>query len=289
MSTNSGIQVIYSDNQSPPHPNYLSNVVYANHGGIDLHLDILTQARKGDKFPCLVYVQGSGWGKQLTQLYLPKMVPFAFAGYVVACVEYRTAEQAPFPAQIQDTRAAIRYLRKNAEEYGIDPEHIALMGDSSGGHTVLMASIADGFLEDTPDYPEYSNKVNCVIDYYAPTDMLAGGMESRWENMPEERRKSFAFRGETKEEMYEMLRKGNPLAYISEDRPLPPILIMHGDRDPMVPFSQSVILYEKLRETGHEVEFYKIAGAGHGVGFCIDQVYKVCKAFLRAYITTPFK
>ena len=106
MSTNSGIQVIYSDNQSPPHPNYLSNVVYANHGGIDLHLDILTQARKGDKFPCLVYVQGSGWGKQLTQLYLPKMVPFAFAGYVVACVEYRTAEQAPFPAPVR-----IRFLR----------------------------------------------------------------------------------------------------------------------------------------------------------------------------------
>ena len=88
--------------------------------------------------------------------------------------------------------------------------------------------------------------------------------------------------------MFDMLHKGNPLAYITPDRPLPPILIMHGDRDPMVPFSQSVILYEKLRETGHEVEFYKIVGAGHGVGFLTEQVYDVCKAFLRAYITTPF-
>ena len=289
MSTNSGIQVIYGDNQSALHPNYIADIVYANHGGIDLHIDMLTQAKKGDRFPCLVYVQGSGWQKQLTKLYLPKMMPFAFAGYVVACVEYRTAEEAPFPAQIQDARAAVRFLRAHAEDYGIDPEHIALMGDSSGGHTVLMASIADGFLEDTPDYPAFSSKVNCVIDFYAPTDLLARGMDARWDGIDPDRMRSFAFRADTQEGVVENLKKANPLAYISADRPLPPILIMHGDRDPLVPFSQSELLFEKLRETGHEVEFFKIAGAGHGIGFWIDPVYKTCIGFLHAYICQKFE
>lgn len=284
LHANSGIHTIYADFSKPQHPNYIPDVIYATHDGIDLHLQFLTSAQPGDALPCLVYVQGSGWAKQSTQLYIPKMVPFANAGYVVACVEYRTSEQAPFPAQIQDTRAAIRYLRANAEKFGIHPEHIALMGDSSGGHTVLMASLADGFIEDTPDYPEFSSQVNCVVDFYGPTDMLFSGLDKRWEGMTPERYRGFVFRGETKDEMLALLKQGNPLNYITAERPLPPVLIMHGDRDSLVPFDQSVLLYDKLRETGHEVEFYKILGAGHGVGFWIEPVYDAVKAFLRAYI-----
>ncbi len=281
-----GIHTIYADFSKPQHPNYLADLVYANHDGIDLHIQMLSQAKSGDHLPCLVYVQGSGWGKQQTQLYLPKMMPFAYAGYVVACVEYRTSAQARFPAQIQDTRCAIRFLRKNAQTYGIDPQHIALMGDSSGGHTVLMAALADGFIEDTPDYSEYPSNVNCVIDFYGPTDMLASGLDQRWKNMTQERKKEFVFRAETDAQMRALIQQGNPLTYISADRPLPPVLLMHGDRDPVVPLNQSVILYEKLRETGHDVEFYKILGAGHGVGFWIGPVYDAVNAFLRAYIYT---
>ncbi len=288
FAEDTGVHTIYADFSKPQHPNYIADLVYANHDGIDLHIQMLTQAQPGDRLPCLVYVQGSGWGKQRTQLFLPKMVPFAVAGYVVACVEYRTSAQAPFPAQIQDTRAAVRFLRANAQAYGINPDHIALMGDSSGGHTVLMAALADGSIEDTPDYPEYSSAVNCVIDFYGPTDMLASGLDQRWKDMPEDRRKEFVFRAQTDAEMKALIQKGNPLSYISTDRPLPPLLIMHGDRDPVVPFNQSVILYEKLRETGHDVEFYKVLGAGHGVGFWIEPVYDAVKAFLRAYIYTGF-
>jgi len=279
-----GIHTIYADFSKPQHPNYYPDIVYANHSGMDLHIQLLTMAQPGDRYPCLVYVQGSGWAKQLTQLYIPKMVDFAYSGFVVACVEYRPSEVEKFPAQIQDVRAAIRYLRANADQYGIDPDCIGLMGDSSGAHTSLMAVLGDGSIEDTPDYPNISSKVNCIVDIYGPTDMLASGLDARWENMPEERKKNFVFRADTKEEMYELLRRGNPLAYVTPEADIPPMLILHGDADVLVPFNQSVILYEKMRECGKTVEFYKILGAGHGVGFWIPPVYDAIKAFLRAYI-----
>ena len=89
----------------------------------------------------VVYVQGSAWFKQEIGYETPQLSPFASKGYVVAVVEYRPSTVAPFPAQIRDTKAAIRFLMKNASTYSIDPEKVVLWGDSSGGHTAAMTGV----------------------------------------------------------------------------------------------------------------------------------------------------
>jgi len=280
-----GMQVLYADHSRPQHPNYYPDVVYVERNR-PLSLQIISQSNPGERNPALVFVQGSGWQPQKIKLYMPKLMAFARAGYVVVSVEYRYSEEAGYPAQIQDTRTAIRYVKAHAEELGVDPERIALMGDSSGGHTVLMSGLTDAADLDTPEYGEYSADVAAVIDYYAPTDMsqmfeIAGEGE-----IPEEVRQNLLLyrHAKTYEEARELQQLSNPLRYIRKERPLPPVLILHGDEDPIVPFHQSVILFEKLRACGHKAEFYKILGAGHGMGTWIPEVDDVVIRFLKAHV-----
>jgi acetyl esterase/lipase len=190
-----------------------------------LTLQIISQANAGEKNPALVFVQGSGWQPQKIKLYMPKLMAFARAGYVVVCVEYRCSEEAGYPAQIQDTRTAVRYVKAHAKELGVDPERIALMGDSSGGHTALMAGLTDAENLDTPEYGEYSADVAAVIDYYAPTDMSQMFDFSGEGEIPAEiRERMLLFRhAKTYEEAQEMLKLSNPLRYITPSRPLPPV------------------------------------------------------------------
>jgi acetyl esterase/lipase len=119
------------------------------------------------KFPLIVFVQGSAWRRQQIFAHLQHLVRVCGKGYAVAMVQYRPSDIAPFPAQIQDTKTAIRFLRKNAAEYGIDPGRVALWGDSSGGHTAVMAGITeDGELDGDSEsrlYSEFPAKVKCIV------------------------------------------------------------------------------------------------------------------------------
>ena len=125
-----------------------------------------------EKLPCVVFVQGSGWIKQKLYLNIGNLSKLADKGYIIAIVQYRSAEDAPFPAQVQDIKTAIRFLRKNASEYKIDPNNIFLWGDSSGAHVSLITGITSGVTElDTDDYSDYSDKVNGIVDFYGPTDI----------------------------------------------------------------------------------------------------------------------
>ena len=125
-----------------------------------------------EKLPCVVFVQGSGWIKQKLYLNIGNLSKLADKGYIIAIVQYRSAEDAPFPAQVQDIKTAIRFLRQNASEYKIDPNNIFLWGDSSGAHVSLITGITSGVTElDTDDYSDYSDKVNGIVDFYGPTDI----------------------------------------------------------------------------------------------------------------------
>ena len=263
-----GMHVLYADNTRPQHPDYYPDVVYVERHR-PLTLQIIRQSKFGEKNPAIVYIQGSGWHKQNLKQYLAKLVPYARAGYVIASVEYRYSEEAGFPAQIQDARTAIRYVKAHAEELGVDPERIAIMGDSSGGHTALMAD------------------VSCIIDFYGPTDMSKMFQaEEQSGSIPQEVRKELLLfeKAETYEALREQAQLANPLNYILPDRAIPPVFILHGDEDPVVPFSQSVILYEKLRACRKKVEFYNVAGAGHAVGIWIPDIDEVVLRFLRAHL-----
>lgn len=127
---------------------------------------------EGKKVALYSLYPGSAFHKQWLWDHISRHIRMAEHGYVVAIVEYRPSEIAPFPAQMQDAKTAVRFLKKHCEEYHIDVDHMAIAGDSSGGHTALMAGFTGDEGPDTRLYGEYSAKVNCIIDLYGPTVFL---------------------------------------------------------------------------------------------------------------------
>ncbi|MBR0086588.1 MAG: alpha/beta hydrolase [Lachnospiraceae bacterium] len=295
-----GMKTVMADKAQPNSVNYIRDVVYANRDGRELKLQLLLPngefpkmpdlpfPDRGGKHPLLIYVQGSAWRKQNVYGSLMNLTDFARAGFVVASVEYRGTDEAGWPAFLQDVKSAIRFLRANAETYRIDPAQCAVHGNSSGGHAALMIGLT-GDMEEykTDDNREYSDAVMAVADFYGPTDVTKINDAPRnpiftadKTQIPED-----LLYGGCVVDHPEISQVGNPLNYISPDRDIPPILVAHGDADEMVPFNQSVILVKKLQECRKTVEFYKVVGAGHGIGFDLKKMNQIVIDFLKAYMT----
>ena len=203
------------------------------------------------------------------------------AGYAVAGVSIRSTSQTQFPGQLHDIKAAIRWLRANAQKYNLDPEHIAIMGDSSGGWTAAMAAV-------TGDVPELegsigttgpSSKVQAAIAFYPPTDFLTmdawalrkcaqpGCHDSA--TSPESRLVGCAI-----QTCPDKVQAANPLRYVSAADP--PIMILHGNSDPLVPHHQGEQLYMALNKACHDAVFLSFPKAAHGVwnGFFTDDAIR---------------
>ena len=255
------------------------------------------KARYGaDGFPCVVFVQGSAWRKQHIYAHFADHVRLCSHGYVVVCVQYRESDLAPFPAQMQDAKTAVRFVRSHARELHVDPARMALWGDSSGAHTALMAAFTAGMTEptawaegreialDTPDYAEESAEVACVVDWYGPVALeLMNAVPSSQDHNAPESPEGAVLGGVVVREHLELAAAASPLSYIPPvaERALPPVLIMHGGRDQLVAFDQSVRLYEALRAAGQEVTFYKLPDAHHGsAGFRCTGAVDVVEGFL---------
>ncbi len=233
--------------------------------------------------PCVVFVQGSAFHQQDLMSSLSRNLRLAEKGFVVAVVEYCPSEILPFPAQMQDTKTAIRFLRKNAEKYHIDPDRIALMGDSSGGHTALMAGFTGNNEPDTSEYNEYSAHVRCIIDLYGPTVFsLMNYCDSIENHFEPDSPAGFEIGRKNVLENMELSNATIPMNYLSLEEPTPPTLIIHGGRDMLVNFDQSCLLYKYMKELGKDVTFYKIKDANHGfLGFQNDLVLKIIVDFLK--------
>lgn len=253
---------------------------------LHLYLMSLISTELGKKYPIILYCQGSGYRKQDVMRPLPQLAEFVHRGYFVASIEYRyTDEGGLFPAQVQDVRAAIRFIKKHAEEYGIDASRIALWGDSSGGHTIALAAVGEDPSFDYDEFSGVSANVKCCVDFYGVSEM--DGMKSTmtpellqyFDGDPME--KLF---GGPLEEHADTVLKANVKEYIRPGRSIPPFLLVHGDEDEKVPFTQSLHLYEALRRDGYRAELYKVRGAGHGNRMWNEDTMKVASDFLRAYL-----
>lgn len=290
-----GMKTMLADASISYAVSYIPDVEYVKRGEMSMKLQLLLPndcVSFGDqlptvKRPLLVYVQGAAWLEQNCYGRLPMLVEAARAGFVVASVKHRASFVAPFPAFLQDVKSAIRFLRANAAKYGIDPDRVAIWGDSSGGHTALMT----GFTGDMPqfkteDNADISDKVSVVIDFYGPTDLSKINDGPRnpiftadKDHIPED----ILFGGCVLEHP-EISQVGNPIRYVSEDKQIPPVLIVHGDWDSMVPFNQSVIMYEHLRKCNKTVEFVKVIGAEHGISVWTEEVVNYAIRFLKTYL-----
>lgn len=224
------------------------------------------------KAPCIVWVCGGGWQDMNVDAHLAEFTTLAKHGYVIASVQYRTSNVVKFPAQLEDIKAAIRYLRAHAEFYHIDPDRIAIMGESAGGHLAAMAGVTNGMKEfDKGEYLDYSSDVQAVCDWYGPTDFL---------NMDKSGDPSspYCLLAGCKPEDRDALAKTCPVTYVSDKTP--PFLILHGNNDVKVNFHQSELLYDQLTAHHVPVDFYELEGAGHGsIHFFQPQIKEIIQGF----------
>ncbi len=274
---------------------YLHDVEYANIGGTPLRLQIMFPfSRKCGldyfmkempfKLPCFVQVQGSGWGPQYIYAKVPCLSRLAARGYVCAIVEYRHSGIAQFPAQACDARNAIRFLRKNASRFGIDPDNIFLAGDSSGGHTAMWGGLLHNDDSEQNLFPGISGEVNGIVNYYGSTSVIAPDSNpTQLRHCLPDSPEGLVMGGRNLLEEPELARQLSVECNIDENTVLPPVLIFHGTKDRVVNCEGSAILYKRLKETGHPVSFYLLKGADHGgPEFWTPQMLDILEGFMKA-------
>ncbi|MCX7050183.1 MAG: alpha/beta hydrolase [Candidatus Sumerlaeota bacterium] len=242
----------------------IKDVVYANPGDKPQTLDLYFAEKNESQapLPLVVWIHGGGWwGGNKNGC---PAVFLAQRGYVVASINYRLSQDAIFPAQIEDCKAAIRYLRANAAKYQIDPNRIGVWGGSAGGHLVALLGTSGDVkeLEGKEGDLTVSSRVQAVCDWFGPTDMT--GMTTLTLKAPDGKQVSPVERllGGTPEEKKEKAAQVNPITWVTKDDP--PFLIMHGTKDPLVPLKQSEMLQEALKKAGVDSTLEIIPGAGHG-------------------------
>jgi acetyl esterase/lipase len=259
----------------PPNAEYKVEIerdlVYGKGGDKDMMLDLARPVGVKDAVPAIVCVHGGGWRNGSRQD-LSKPLPqlggktsiielLASRGYVAVSVSYRLSGEARFPAQINDCKAAVRWLRANAKKYGIDPSRIGAVGFSAGGHLVCLMGTADknDGLEGTGGNPDQSSRVQAVVSFFGPTDFTT-------KNWPEavEKQMLVPFLGATYEQDPAVYRKASPITYVSKDDP--PFLFIHGTKDPLVSIDQSEKMQKRLQEVGVSAQLIRMEGLGHGWG-----------------------
>jgi acetyl esterase/lipase len=240
------------------------DVEYGKAGDRSLKLDILRPKDvPADPLPVIVFVHGGGWRGGNKAHGIPLLAPFAATGkYFCVSVSYRFSNEAVWPAQIHDCKAAIRWLRASAKRYHIDPDRIGCWGISAGGHLVsLLGATGDvQELEGNCGSAGFSSRVACVVDFCGPTDLLAFALLPDGESpklIQQLIGGSFA-------EKREVAKAASPLSYVSKDDA--PILIVHGTKDHLVPFAQAETFYAALKKAGVAATLVRIEGGGHGNG-----------------------
>ncbi|MFS0872656.1 alpha/beta hydrolase fold domain-containing protein [Paenibacillus xylanilyticus] len=284
-----GTQIIYgefAEGGSYYSCTYHPDVVYATYGDVERRLQIITPHREGYRFPLVVFIQGSAWRKQNVYTGIPNLSHIAAKGYVIASVEIRDTDIARFPAAVEDVKCAIRFMRKKAEEYGVDPNRVAVWGDSSGGHLSLMTGLTMGEYNNGL-YGEQSDEVSAVIDYYGVSDLLTLGKYNDILDHDAADSPEGLFIGGKMNDHVELAKKASPL-HQDLNQNLPPFLIIHGDSDHVVHINQSIEMYKALQEHGQKVMFYKVVGADHGIGIWNPQVLDITAKFLSAHLYRPF-
>jgi len=218
-------------------------------------------------FPLVVFIQGSAWTKPNQFWELPQLSQLAARGFVIASVTHRSCFSAPAPAFLQDVKAAIRFLRCNAAEYDIDKTRVCAFGTSSGGNTALLLGLTgDDPAFETQDHAGESSVVQAVVDCFGPADLV--GMVDRWKDFPlTQENLIYALGGRNPDTFRDTLAKISPVNYVAPGRELPPFLLLHGDADDVVAYSDSERMYALLTENGYQADLVRVTDAPHEGSF----------------------
>jgi len=252
-------------------------VTYGSGGDTELKLDLAMPRGVDGPLPAVVIIPGGSWQTLAWPVLMEALLEsLAGRGFVGVNIAYRLAPAARFPAQLEDCKAAVRWLRANASRYRIALDRIAALGPSAGGHLAALLGTtrpADG-MEGAGGHAEQSSQVQAVVSLFGPMDLT----DAFW-HQNGEAPGLVKLLGTTYQQDPESYRQASPLTYARADSP--PFLLMHGTADPLVPIGQSRLMAEKLRSLGVHAEMVELAGEGHGwVGPPLHQSIDQIAAFL---------
>lgn len=249
------------------------DIEYANPDNQHLKLDLARPAGDDDApqsvdgarpaaalRPAVVCIHGGGFRAGDRHGYDKMCKTLAEHGYVAVTVEYRLSPKYQFPAAIEDVKTAVRWMRQNAEKYHVDPNRIASLGGSAGGHLAQFLGVTgDVHRFDGTQYLNQSSKVQCVINYYGPEDFTKsyGRSVDAAEVLP-------MWLGGDLEHARAKHVLASPINWVTPDAA--PTLLLHGTEDKYVNYEQATWMYDRMKSMGLDVELLTLKGAGHGFG-----------------------
>ncbi len=246
--------------------NIVRDVVYKRVNGRDLRLDIYSPKSITRPLPVVLWIFGNRWSRGSKNH--PPPLDLMSQGYIVVSIDYRLSGEAPFPAAIEDCKAAVRWIRANAAAYHFDPDHIGAWGHSAGGHLAALLGTSGGVAQlEGGDNSTVSSRVQAVCDMSGPSDILQfyeAVANSNADMARIDRSSIEQFLGGSVEQNRAKAIAASPTTYVSKDDP--PFLIIHGKNDITIPVSQSEVLARKLKAAGVQVTLIVAEGRGHGVG-----------------------
>jgi len=237
-----------------------SNIEYSKPGGERLALDMARPKSPKGLSPAVICIHGGGFRAGNREHHDKLCVELAERGYVAVSVTYRLAPKHQFPAAVNDVKAAVRWLRANANKYGIDPKRIGATGDSAGGHLALFLGVTGDVKEfDVAEggNADQSSRVQCVVDVYGPSDFTKsyGASVDAAEVLP------LWFGGDLQTARHKHI-VGSPLNWVSPNSA--PTLAIHGTQDKYVAHEQAVWIIDRMHAADVEAELLTLEGAGHG-------------------------
>lgn len=238
-----------------------ADIEYAKVGEVSLKLDL--HRPPGENPPLIVYVHGGGW-RAGDKKDMP-IVDLYDKGYAIASVDYRLSTQAVFPAQVNDIKAAIRFLRANAGKFHVNADKIGILGSSAGGHLAALVGVTNGNKElegKVGEHLEQSSDVQVIVSYYGASNLETILPQSTPQGLEYRIPALKLLLGDTPDKKPELAKLASPVTHV--DKKDPPLLLFHGDADPQMPPQQSQELALAYREKGSEVTLIMMPGSRHG-------------------------
>ena len=292
---------VFGADSAETYPVSLQSVTYASHGRKDLALDLYLPQRLNGRAPIIVFLHGGGWSGGTTTTGPDFKRFFAQDGFAMASIEYRLTPSVTFPSNDEDVKTAVRWIRTNADRYGLDPRKIGLWGTSAGGHLAAIAGLTPPGMFEGEGNLGQSSEVQCVLDAYGPSSFNLMDAETEYERatlqpvspalanappmvagvvagtpagaglqpgpprgpVPHDHPNSAESRvvGAPIQTVPDKVKFASPLTYVK--RGAPPFLLMHGLADDSVPYHQSILLYEALAAAGDDVTLRLVDGLPH--------------------------
>jgi len=250
---------------------FYDDVVYATHDGVTLTLDIFVPKEAETPRPLLLFIHGGGWSAGKKEHFLAYTLAFAELGYVTASMQYRLTPKHVFPANVQDVKCAIVFLREHASEYRIDPATVVTMGDSAGGHLALLAGYAQDPALGCPEGGGDSS-VQAVVNLYGVVDCTTP--------VAIQAHQVIDYMGASYDEAKASYEAASPLLHLDPNDP--PTLTFHGVIDELVPIAQADKLHAKLKELGIDNYYDRMEGWPHALD-TVEPFFARCR-----YVTQRF-